>query len=443
MGTDALSHPDDEARSSVEGSGDGGGTSGGGSGTRGGADDEPDRFVRLLLRLRDLLFRRKRNVVPYVSAAQATAHAGVRTRALEDTLLGAAWAPVAEAPSNLEKAADRIPVDEDERLHALVTRERAEWQAGSAPLLLASRAGDLVVTLLADEAEEFGVMVERTQPLISVTMVPRWLRRLRPALFPWRVEVRTTDAAYLTARLRPYAEWLGIGVDVVKGRPMGPQSTCASPGAQAGTVAGALSGHGGELMGLTCAHVVGTACSCARWRARLPQQGTTGAPDAATLDTGAPCFPIPAAGLTHLRCATRDELTELHLDGRPVHRIGGRRLGRDGTITVNHEGGGVGAPATTLYTLDKGLLGRFPAVVITPRPSLLGRLLGPLGERAFSRGGDSGSWVVDPATGTWVGMVVCGDAHHQTVALNARELTAHIDRVAHPVAPEEGYTWSI
>lgn len=110
-------------------------------------------------------------------------------------------------------------------------------------------------------------------------------------------------------------------------------------------------------------------------------------------------------------------------------------------MTGASERGGVSAPATYAYTIGHGRVSRFPALNIVPRRSPWGRLLGPVGRRPFSKGGDSGCWVVDPEHRRWVGMVVAGDKDSGlSVAVNAMELTRHLARVNGPLA-EKGHTW--
>jgi hypothetical protein len=438
MGTDVVAFPEDESDSNDHVAGGGGGSDVGGPPTLGGADDEPDRFVRLLLRVRDALKPGKSNVAPYVNFGQADSRARDRAEAIS------AWRYVGlgrflEAPPDLDKTWIPGPDPDAKTEYALL-----RWQEQSAALLLLARAGDAVMTLVAEHAQSrggFGETVDRTQPVVSMSPVPTWLTRLRPQLFPWRVEVRTTDPDFFAERLPRYAGWLGVGVDVVRGGDVKPFGHCRVDGGMDGTVAGLVGNEHGHRLQLTCAHVLAEHCTCARWRANLPPGVLSDEPDAAVLDGTSSCFSPRTNDAVSVPCATQDQLLELALGRTGVRRVGGRAFGTAGTVVGVSERGRVSTPATYVYAIGAGRMSRFPALSIVPRRSPLTRLLGPFGRRPFSKNGDSGSWVFDPEHHRWVGMVVAGDTDSgYSVAVNALELTRHVARNTGPLA-DEGHTW--
>jgi hypothetical protein len=433
----ALAFPEDQSEPGTRTGSGGRGASTGGRGTSGGTGDEPDRAVRWLLRLRDLLKPSKTNVAPYVSTARAAVGAEDRRAAIE-RWRSYGHGRLIEAPPDVRETEVPGAKPDPKTEEAL-----AQWQEQHEALLLLARAGDTVLSLMAVQSpspEDFGATLERTQPAVSITRVPRLFRRLQPRLFPWRVEVRTTDPGFFTRHLAAEADWLGVGVDVIRGGRIEPLGHCQVPGGMEGTVAGLVGNHEGPRLQLTCAHVVASGCTCARWRGSIPL-GLTDDPDAAILDAASTCFdPRPADAVT-IPCATQQELLDLNIAQGPVRRVGGRRLGRDGSVPAHSTPGNLTSPATYTYAIDRGKVSRFPAIEITPRQSPLARMLGPFGRRAFSKGGDSGSWVLDVNGGSWVGMVVSGDpTWGKTYAINALELTRHLSRTAGSY-DEEGHTW--
>jgi hypothetical protein len=51
-----------------------------------------------------------------------------------------------------------------------------------------------------------------------------------------------------------------------------------------------------------------------------------------------------------------------------------------------------------------------------------------LGKRYFSREGDSGSWVIERATGIWFGMIIAGNDEGVTYAAEGRPLLDYFEQ---------------
>lgn len=77
----------------------------------------------------------------------------------------------------------------------------------------------------------------------------------------------------------------------------------------------------------------------------------------------------------------------------------------------------------------RGRLIRFPHLQIMPRRTrFLGLIEWPFFGGPFSRPGDSGSWVIEARTKTWLGMVIAGDKDfHATFVAEAQPLLAYFE----------------
>ena len=364
-----------------------------------------------MIRARDTLGRSRRNEVPYATSWQSQTAAGRRLEAIDEWRRSQAFSRFVEVPPTLEPA--EIP-----GMHSGAAAEEVmfKWQRERTELLLLARTSDAVLSVIADDARSgrrsFAELVELTQPVVSLTPLPRSLRRTNRGLFEWRVELRTSEPKYFQDRLRPFGHWLGIGVDVVRGSRVNTLSSCQQPGGLAGMIGGLLKDSEGRPVQLTCAHVAAPDCCSKLWRADLPpppEGGVSDEPDAAALRSSTSCFQIPSTPPLEVRPASSADLAALTLGKIVVQRVGGRPRARGGRVIGVADPDVIGSPSTALYPNGLGGLSRFPAVTISPRRGLLARLMGPFGRRPFSVPGESGCWVIEPGARLWLGMLVSGD----------------------------------
>lgn len=172
-----------------------------------------DAIARVFVRVRDTLRVRTTNAVPYVDVSSAKRHAAARGEAIQQRDVERRFI---EVPPR--HASPRAWPDRDAGVESILL----ERECRAPELLLLGRACDAVESVLWDAAgsgsTSFEELVEQMQPRVTLRPLPGVLRRLRPRLYPWRVVVRTTDRAFFVCNLRELDDWLGVGVDVVKGR---------------------------------------------------------------------------------------------------------------------------------------------------------------------------------------------------------------------------------
>lgn len=149
-------------------------------------------------------------------------------------------------------------------------------------------------------------------------------------------------------------------------------------------------------MAMTCSHVLSNICSSLLVRGEPTQNGYQ--PDAALIRTPNPCFPIPLNSRTHLPCASPNDIDLFTRARSIVRKIFPAKTKPAGFIS------------SRVVTLEvNGSLYRFPHLEILPRLiKVAGLIVLPVFDRYFSEPGDSGSWVVEEKSGSWVGMVVGG-----------------------------------
>jgi hypothetical protein len=325
-----------------------------------------------------------------------------------------------EMPPQLERVSKAY---EDDALDFDAQAELLRWQAQAPELLLLSRVGDAVLAVLQArtllERIAFAEVVDATNPVVSIRPLPRILRRLRPALFPWRVVVATTEPKRLCNELALLRGWSGIGVDVVAGKRVHALGACR-PGGGEGTVAGTLRDTRQRDLQLTCAHVVVRNCCSDVWRTNVQHlaNGASDEPDAALLDPVTSCFSFPVASAREVSCATHKQLEEIVQTERPVSRIGGSHGGPQGRVRQAPDK--LQSPGAVIAPTGLGGLARFPMVTLTRH-----RRRFRFNRRPFSREGDSGSWVVDGPQQLWIGMIVSGDPD-MSLALHADSLTRYL-----------------
>ena len=370
-------------------------------------------------------FANEVNAVPYTTARDARETASIRQEGVAAALQGDDEVLV-EVPPELSGWSPPARRDlRETATHAISLR----WQLGDERLLLLARASDAVEVLIENEARANDTpvewMLDRTQPVVTVQPLWRLLRRARPELYPWRIVILTTDPAFFRERMQKLAKWLGIGVDIAKSGPVRPQASCSQGGGRTGTVSGAVRRSDGRVYGVTCAHVLGASCSCAAWAAN--SDAAAAAADAALVSNGG-CFGIPVEEGPSFEPADDGDSDRLIANETPVMRLGGGGGNRNGVVY-----------APTDRFSNGGRLCHFPSFIIRPRTWRYGFVPWPLVQRAFSRDGDSGSWVVEPSSSRWVGMVVCGVGGH-TIAHQAHALVDYFDTCLRSLAGDDATT---
>ena len=253
------------------------------------------------------------------------------------------------------------------------------WQMKADQFLLAERVTDTLVSLELDK---------------DATVLMDTVR----GAFPWRVVIACPNPTRVAHELERTRDWLGIGVDFIDPLPFKLMGRCSQgDDGREGVVAGRL-GIDTETYGITCRHVLSSNCGSLRWPSRIaaPQGYLEGSPDAALINLGSPCFsPGPGDGSPNrLRIGETADIERLRVSRQPVETRPGRRSGLVDADVVAFSLGG------KTY--------RGPHVLIVPALYRQFGIIWPLWGRAFSAPGDSGSWAIDTASSTWIGMVVGG-----------------------------------
>ena len=422
--------PEDEARSTYMGSGGRGGAPPRPPTRRLFPEGEPDRFARILTRLRDTLSRNVANAVPFASALSALDSADTRRQALVLALRSAE--PFSEGPEGPFVLFSEL----DSERPLLREQSVLAWQLQAPELLLLGRAGEAVLAMLDAEADTQGVdlntVVREIQPVVSIRPLPWLLARTRPSLFPWRVVVTTRAPEFMRARFESLSDWIGVGVDVAQGGTVQDLARCEAPGGLDGTVAGSLETRDGARVQLTCGHVVGPMCPAALWHLPAHQLANTiDEPDAAVLLPHG-CFGDPAANSDEVQAATYDQVVAMLRARSLLTRVGGGARSADGELLAAN----LKDAATSLVTTGDGGVSTFPALTITARRRRFRR------RRPFSQSGDSGSWVVNTESRLWLGMIDKGQ-ENVSFAIYADALVNHLARkLPDPYDTQETRCWT-
>jgi hypothetical protein len=282
------------------------------------------------------------------------------------------------------------------------------WQAQDPYLLQLARVADLCTWINLNKSDR-GSVAEN--PIVAVSLrriaPPRnpayrlfdisWNFSEVPFLSQWCVVVQAHDPAKIVDLLSSELGRIEIGLAVEKPRRAAIQfGACrdASIGSRgsSGRVGGYL--EDGKVRGLTCSHVLAVGCVHQRFRQSIePIMG----PDIALIDAG-PCFEALSErrAVQPREVTSRDLLPPLVVEMVPHERARGEL----------HE--------ITVSASYQHRLHEFPhAQVSLPRWRLFDIAL-PRWPIAFSREGDSGSWVVTNDRNDWIGMVVGGTRNGQT-----------------------------
>jgi hypothetical protein len=214
-------------------------------------------------------------------------------------------------------------------------------------------------------------------------------------------------------------------VDVARRGPIETQAACDCADGRLGTVSGALRRSNGRVYGITCAHVLADGCRCAAW---LQESGGSLSGADAALVGISDCFAFPSPNASLFDPETDADWDRLIADEDTVIRLGGGAGNRQGVVV-----------SETPAFKNGDRLCRFPSVTIRPRKYRYGPVPWPLVRRAFSRGGDSGSWIVESGRNRWVGIVVCRTSGN-TIAHQAKPLLDYFDRCLRELAGESSAT---
>jgi hypothetical protein len=150
-----------------------------------------------------------------------------------------------------------------------------------------------------------------------------------------------------------------------------------------------------------------------------------GAPDAALLHAGAPCFVESSARRARIQPASTADQKGLIRSGRAIKKW--PKL--DGRV-------GTAEQICSAIPSQNGQI-RAPHLLIIPQFTQRFGVIFPLWNRAFSEEGHSGAWVTDSARSIWYGMVVSG-AHPpaaRTYALLAEYLLDVVNHARPSEAP--------
>jgi hypothetical protein len=295
---------------------------------------------------------------------------------------------------------------------------RLRMQLRSDHLLLLERVTDALVHFQREgrlSAEDFPVS-------IRLERIPVRLREI----LPWRVVLTTANPRGVLAQLADPAlqGWFGIALRVHRPRGQRPGGTpeqgptaegsaaggpsrpprtltaahgrcvAGSDGLE-GTVGGTIGEPGGEFYGVTCAHVLSSACIDRRWPLHPPdREFTQERPDVALIRLHQPCF-VAKNGAPALDAAQADiELA--------VAR--GSKVGKLPPLDKVH--GLVITAAASGFKLGPFFY-RGPHFHVTPYFVRQFGIVWPRDKR-FSKEGNSGCWIFDEETQQWLGMVIGG-----------------------------------
>jgi hypothetical protein len=234
-------------------------------------------------------------------------------------------------------------------------------------------------------------------------------------LFPWRVVVCSHETENIVKGLTPLTDWLGVGVDVDEPRVLSPLGRChAGYDGKDGLLGGIV--QSGDTYGVTCQHVISSTCnSLAVHQNTSPNSASisiTSIPDAVLLNSQNPCFESPPRESVAIVSAATTSWLERCMSRRiPVRQIHPRS---QGSIA------GVVKATVSASTIEQRVY-RFPQIEVIPSLTsyFYGLITFPLVKRRFSYPGDSGAWIRDSESGSWIGMVTAGDDRGSTYASDA------------------------
>lgn len=296
---------------------------------------------------------------------------------------------------------------------------RLEWQLEADEFLLLERVVDSIIILRRTASTEHGEstsLFASEFPTVKLEFSEELSEDRR--LFPWKVIIETNHPELYRVALPAIQEWLGIGIDLAPQREIHFLRQCQN--GRVGVVGGWFADQHQKVYGVTCAHVVSTACSAVlsscfpavNLRISPNTLGETSQPDAALLNVGGPCvnqmnptcFALPRGNPRGLFCAAHATLKACCLNRTPI-------LNLDPSLRAKRCAGKV----VCLYSepVYEGYEWRFPHLEISSNKVTRLFLKFPIFKEC-SVPGDSGSWVVDSQTGEWLGMLTAGSKDRKT-----------------------------
>ncbi len=290
-----------------------------------------------------------------------------------------------------------------------------QWQMARPELLALGRVADAIAFIGRDNRIE----ARELSPHLG-------LRRVQE--LPWRGFFGYGDAVGVAAKLetlkpeiaRKLADlksWLGIGV-VMTPSPefIAEYGRCLLGGTGEGVVGGEVVSASSSSLLVTCAHVLSTSCQSKQFAADLVRD--TFEPDAALIRPGATCFQTTAE---FRDVDTADAHDALRMTRSESH------------VTIPHRKmwkrhGIIGSPAA-IVTYG-GRTHHFPHTHIHPHyRKWFDLFVWPPWASTFCGPGDSGSWVLEPESNKWVGMVVGGaPGGKATYIVNAEPLLQYLSK---------------
>jgi hypothetical protein len=386
------------------------------------------------------LYGRRRHIPPPSLATSHRASSDRRERLLNFlNQFPEAAVPVEfiEVPPTLNRETD-LPqyTREFDKDSAFWNASRLHLQVGKDHLLLLERATDALVCL------ERANRITRDDFPHCVQL--EHVKGRTYQSFPWRLLISAERPEMLAPHLSDprMREWLGIAVDLLGTKredtkesppeatpapPTTPKATPSSPAAAAplgrcvvgedglqGTVGGSFYDSICTPIGVTCRHVLSSGCQSLYWPAppvRLPpDEFTADCPDAAFIRLDSPCF---AQDETHESDVSVASQADVELAAERKTKVRKNRDTRDGLILFS---------AVSGFKLGDHFY-RGPHFQVAPWFVKRFGIIWPL-RRQFSQPGDSGSWIIDPCTRQWFGMVIGGfrPPNNMTVVVSAEHL---------------------
>lgn len=350
-----------------------------------------------------------KQILPYPTTDLARERANDRRQTIRRSLLDIGDArflsrEFIETPPNSPSIEPRSLLDNVREAIGQIVRLR--WQLEDDELLLIERVVDAIMLLKRQEKELFAGEL----PLIRLE--PMEKRLVRQGYFPWKVVVETNQPAIYKNFLYEIHDWLGIGIDVAPRRKITQFGLCQMSGGREGTIGGMVTGT--DTYAVTCAHVISPDCGSVRFRSQLDDD--TAQPDAALLDARNPCFPLPDGARVVLTTATDSVIKDCIKTRTTVNKL--QNSGRTAPGYIR----------TRVSTIPfQGILFRFPHLEIKPNRMRQWGLRFPLFRSDFSVDGDSGAWVTDGYSGSWLGMVVGGADDHSSWVIEAEPLLSYLE----------------
>jgi hypothetical protein len=280
--------------------------------------------------------------------------------------------------------------------------------------VLLERVTDSVLRILEvrEPGKHSGPLAEKRISL-AVKLMPLRVSRRRH-LLPWRAVVCTHEKEKIRQGLSRLSDWLGIGVDIEEPTTLEPLGRCQNGyDGKDGLVGGTL--RSTSDFAVTCKHVISSACkSVIGLPTPIGSQASdpiTSAPDAVLLNPRNPCFETPTEVADPVSPSSPAWIEHCLLSRLSVYQTHPGSQGRAcGIIKAIVSASAIGS---RVY--------RFPQseVILDRTGYLFGLITLPFGKKRFSYPGDSGAWIRDSQSGSWIGMVTAGDDRGSTYVSDA------------------------